>query len=47
MAGMRDKATHFYFGLNMERVWMVIDKDIVALIPKIEKALYLLRSEKG
>jgi len=29
MAGMRDKVTHAYFGVKIERVWEVVKRDIV------------------
>lgn len=28
MAGMRDKVIHFYFGVNLEIVWLTITEDI-------------------
>ncbi len=31
IAGMRDKLIHFYFGLNLEIVWKVIEKEIPKL----------------
>lgn len=43
MAGMRDKATHFYFGLNLEKVWLVVEKDIRELKPLIKKVLEKLK----
>lgn len=39
MAGMRDKVTHFYFGVNLEKVWLVVKKDFPQLKPLIKKAL--------
>lgn len=39
MAGMRDKVIHFYFGVNFEKVWLVIKNDIPKLKPLIEKVL--------
>jgi uncharacterized protein with HEPN domain len=39
MAGMRDKVIHFYFGVNFERVWLVIKKDIPKLQPLLKKIL--------
>ncbi len=39
MAGMRDKITHFYFGINLEKVWLVVINDIVQLKPLIKQAL--------
>jgi len=28
MAGMRDKIIHFYFGVDPQKVWLVVKKDI-------------------
>jgi uncharacterized protein with HEPN domain len=28
MAGMRDKVIHFYFGVNPQKVWLVVKEDI-------------------
>jgi uncharacterized protein with HEPN domain len=39
IAGMRDKVIHFYFGVNLEMVWMVVKKNIPELKPYIEQAL--------
>lgn len=39
MAGMRDKIIHFYFGLNVEKVWLVITEDVCRLKPLLKKAL--------
>lgn len=33
IAGMRDKLTHHYFGINLERVWLVLKEDL----PKLKK----------
>ncbi len=39
MAGMRDKVIHGYFGVKLERVWEVVQKDIPALKPRFEAML--------
>lgn len=39
MAGMRDKVSHFYFGVNLKTVWLVIKEDIPRLEPVIRKVL--------
>jgi len=39
IAGMRDKAIHFYFGLNLEKVWLVIKNDVPKIKPMIKKVL--------
>jgi uncharacterized protein with HEPN domain len=35
---MRDKVIHDYFGVNLEIVWVVIEKDL----PKLERAIQAL-----
>lgn len=39
MAGMRDKITHFYFGVDPEKVWLVVKRDIPSLKPQINYIL--------
>jgi uncharacterized protein with HEPN domain len=39
MAGMRDKLIHFYFGLNTEKVWLVIKEDIPRIKPLLKGML--------
>jgi uncharacterized protein with HEPN domain len=39
IAGMRDKVIHDYFGLNLEIVWAVVQKDLPALRVAIEALL--------
>jgi len=39
MAGMRDKLTHEYFGINLEVVWRTIKNDLPALRPLIAQML--------
>jgi uncharacterized protein with HEPN domain len=39
MAGMRDKAIHFYFGVNFMRVWLVVKEDIPKIRPLIQRVL--------
>ncbi len=39
MAGMRDKLTHEYFGVNLRRVWETVQKDLPALEPLIAEIL--------
>ncbi|MDH4120229.1 MAG: DUF86 domain-containing protein [Deltaproteobacteria bacterium] len=36
MAGMRDKLIHEYFGVNLDLVWEVVEKEI----PKLKKELF-------
>jgi len=40
MAGMRDKVIHEYFGVQLERVWETIQRDIPAIKPLFEKMLH-------
>jgi uncharacterized protein with HEPN domain len=35
IAGMRDKAIHFYFGINPERLWLVIKENIPIIKPQL------------
>ena len=35
IAGMRDKVIHDYFGVNLEIVWAVVEKDL----PQLERAV--------
>ena len=39
MAGMRDKVIHFYFGVDPQKVWLVVKEDIPRIKPLIRKAL--------
>jgi uncharacterized protein with HEPN domain len=39
MARMRDKITHFYFGIDYKVVWKVVKEDIPAIEPAIRKIL--------
>ena len=43
IAGMRDKITHFYFGVNLERVWIVVQEDIPLIKPHLRKVLAELK----
>ena len=45
IAGMRDKVIHFYFGVNLERVWLVVKEDIPQIKPHIKNALDDLKGE--
>ena len=37
IAGFRDILSHAYFGVNMNRVWNILEKDLPALKKEIEK----------
>ena len=39
MAGMRDKLTHQYFGVDLRVVWKTATEDVPALEPLIAKIL--------
>lgn len=39
MAGMRDKLIHEYFGVDYERVWKTLNKDIPQLIPIFQRII--------
>ena len=45
IAGMRDKVIHFYFGVNFERVWMVVKEDVPRIKPLIGRVLEDLQKE--
>lgn len=45
IAGMRDKVIHFYFGVNLERVWLVVKDDMPQIKPSIERILKDLKGE--
>ncbi len=36
---MRDKITHFYFGINYTTVWKVVKEDMPTIEPLIERIL--------
>ena len=39
MAGMRDKLIHEYFGVDLEIIWEVIQKDLPSIKPSIIEAI--------
>jgi len=36
---MRDKVIHFYFGIKLDRVWLVVKEDIPQIKPLIKQVL--------
>jgi uncharacterized protein with HEPN domain len=44
IAGMRDKVIHFYFGINLERVWLVVKENIPIIKPYVQKILANLQN---
>lgn len=46
MAGMRDKVIHLYFGVQPEKVWLVVKNDIPKIKPLITKVLQDMQSEE-
>ena len=47
IAGMRDILIHVYFGVNLERVWSVIENDLANLISTLEKMKNELQNQAG
>jgi len=47
IAGLRDKLIHAYFGISLERVWLVVENDLPTLKVKIEKILKDLEKKSG
>lgn len=39
MAGMRDRLTHFYFGIDYKLVWITVKERIPQIIPLIKNIL--------
>jgi uncharacterized protein with HEPN domain len=45
MAGMRDRVSHEYFGVDLRKVWLVVKEEIPRLKPLVGKALEELGSQ--
>jgi len=46
MAGMRDKISHFYFGIDMKKVWLAVKRDIPEIKPSIKKILKDIKKQE-
>lgn len=44
---MRDKVTHFYFGVDREAIWIAVKERIPSLKPTIEQILKDLSSAEA
>jgi uncharacterized protein with HEPN domain len=47
IAGMRDKLIHSYFGINIERVWLVVKEEFDNLEKEISNILKELNSQES
>jgi len=47
IAGLRDKITHHYFGINLDIVWEVVEKEIPKLKENIKKIIEDLKEENS
>ncbi|HHT9124308.1 MAG TPA: HepT-like ribonuclease domain-containing protein [Candidatus Brocadiia bacterium] len=45
MAGMRDKVIHFYFGVDPQKVWLVVKERIPQIKPLVKKVLQDLQGK--
>lgn len=45
IAGMRDKVIHFYFGINLKKVWKTVEEDFPEIKPLIKKVFENLKEE--
>jgi uncharacterized protein with HEPN domain len=43
IAGMRDKLIHFYFGVKIEIVWIVVSEEV----PELERNIITILKEEG
>jgi len=46
MAGMRDKISHFYFGIDMKKVWLAVKRDLPQIKPSIKKILKDIKKQE-
>lgn len=47
IAGMRDKVSHFYFGVDFGKVWLAVKKDVPVLKPRMRQILDELKDAEG
>jgi uncharacterized protein with HEPN domain len=45
IAGMRDKLVHEYFGVDLALVWDVVERELPALRPQLEKLSQILEDD--
>lgn len=45
LAGMRDKLIHEYFGVNLDIVWQVVERELPMLKQQVEQILKQLESD--
>lgn len=46
MAGIRDKISHFCFGIDMKKVWLAVKRDIPQIKPSIKKILKDIKKQE-
>src|SRR5438552_3141869 len=41
IAGTRDRLAHAYFDVDLDQLWQIVAADLPALVPLLERALYV------